>query len=81
MFNISDICLGGANKKPGHLSRQPGYLYSRPVAFRPHLSMSLALAEFTSCEFMCILAAEYQDIKEKITWQLMVLGCSPLSSR
>ena len=66
MFTISDICLGGANKKPGHLFRQPGYLYSRPVAFRPHLSMSLALAEITSCEVKGMLPALHWDVKKKM---------------
>ena len=66
MFTISDICLGAPTKKPGHLFRQPGYLYSRPVAFRPHLSMSLALAEITSCEVKRIIAVLHQDVKKKM---------------
>ena len=66
MFNVSDICPGGANKKPGHLFRQPGYLDSRPVAFRHHLTMGLALSEITFCEVKRILAVLHQDVKKKL---------------
>jgi hypothetical protein len=65
MFNISDICLQGADKKSQvPLSGNPA-VSVRPVAFRRRLAAGLALAEITSGELRRIVDANHRDVKKK----------------